>query len=141
MLAGWLADRWGRKWVIIGGVAGMAFVYTSYTISTALTFLIPVQMLRSLAYSSFETPAMLYATELGLRRQRGRLSGLYYTASGVGGIAGSVLGSAAAQVFGLPPMYQGVALVMGAVALTTAWLMPRLRSPTAAEASATAPGT
>lgn len=133
MIAGWMADRWGRKWVIIGGVAGQAFVYTAYTISTALTFLIPVQMIRSLTYSSFETPAMLYATELGLRRQRGRLSGLYYTASGVGGIAGATIGGAAAQLVGLPLMYRGVAIVMGLVALTTAWLMPRLHATPAAE--------
>ncbi|NWG19260.1 MAG: MFS transporter [Chloroflexi bacterium] len=140
MIAGWLADRWGRKWVIIGGVTGMAFVYTAYTLSTTLAWLIPVQMIRSLAYSAFETPAMLYATELGLRRQRGRLSGLYYTASGVGGIAGAALGGAAAQLSGLPPMYRSVALVMGAVALATAWLMPRLRAPSTTEAPAPVPG-
>lgn len=142
MIAGWMADRWGRKWVIIGGVTGQALVYTAYTISTALTWLVPVQMIRSLTYSSFETPAMLYATELGLRRQRGRLSGIYYTASGIGGIAGASIGGAVAQMLGLPLMYRGVALIMGIVALSTAWLMPRLRStPAQEEAPATAPGT
>jgi MFS family permease len=127
MLAGVLAERYGRKWVIIGGVATMACVYVAYTLSTALAWLVVVQLVRSLAYSCFETPAMLYATELGLRQQRGRMAGLYHTATGVGGIVGSVIGGAAAAQFGLPAMFRGAALMMLLVALAAALLMPRQR--------------
>ncbi|HWQ15179.1 MAG TPA: MFS transporter, partial [Roseiflexaceae bacterium] len=127
MLAGYLAERFGRKWVIVGGVAGMACVYLAYTVSTALPWLVGVQVVRSLAYSCFETPALLYATELGLRQQRGRMAGLYHTATGLGGISGSVAGGAVAQQVGLPAMFRGVAALMLAVALAAAVAMPRLR--------------
>jgi MFS family permease len=127
MLAGVLAERYGRKWVIIGGVAAMACVYVAYTMSTVLAWLVLVQLVRSLAYSCFETPAMLYATELGLRQQRGRMAGLYNTATGVGGIVGSIIGGAAAAQFGLPAMFRGAALMMLLVALVAALLMPRQR--------------
>ncbi len=66
------------------------------------------QLCRALAYACFEATALLYATELGLRRQRGRLVGLYYSASGMGGIAGSAAGGAAAQVVGMTRMFLGV---------------------------------
>ncbi len=129
VLAGYLADRWGRKWVMLIGVLGMSFIYTAYTISTALIWLIPIQMFRSFTYSCFETPALLYATELGLRKQRGRLAGLYQSASGFGGISGSVIGGTTAQQFGMVSMYRGVVMVMVAVALIVAKTMPRLRAP------------
>ena len=127
MLAGYLADRFSRKWVIIGGVSGMACVYLAYTVSTALAWLIPVQMVRSLAYSCFEAPALLYATELGLRERRGRMAGLYNTVTGAGGVSGSAVGGAVAQQIGMPAMFRGVALLMLAVALAAALVMPRLR--------------
>ncbi|MEN9937640.1 MAG: hypothetical protein RLZZ387_4219 [Chloroflexota bacterium] len=127
MLAGYLAERYGRKWVIVGGVAGMACVFAAYTASTALPWLVAVQLVRSMAYSCFETPALLYATELGLRERRGRMAGLYNTATGLGGISGSVAGGAAARQLGLPAMFQGVALLMLGAALAAALAMPRLR--------------
>lgn len=127
MLAGYMADRWGRKWVILTGVALMAGVYVSYTFATALYWFIAIQVVRSIAYSCFEAPALLYATELGLRRQRGRLAGLYHSASGVGGITGSSLGGLVAREVGLSPMYRGVAFVMLAVVIVVARVMPRLR--------------
>jgi MFS family permease len=128
MLAGYLADRFSRKWVIIFGVAGMACVYIAYTISTDLAWLIPVQVLRSLSYSCFEAPALLYATELGLRQRRGRMAGLYNTVTGVGGVVGAVAGGAAATQVGLPVMFRGAAVIMLCVVFVVALVMPRLRA-------------
>jgi MFS family permease len=139
LLAGYLADRLGRKWVILAGVSIMACVYTAYTFAPAFVWFIPIQIVRSFAYSSFEAPALLYATELGLRQRRGRLAGLYYSASGLGGVAGSLLGAAAAQAFGMTTMYRSVALGMVAVALVVALVMPRLRSSRAPVTTPAAP--
>jgi MFS family permease len=86
-----------------------------------------VQLLRAFAYSCFEAPALLYATELGLRQQRGRLAGLYYSAGSMGGIAGSIAGGAVAQLIGLPLMFRSVAVLVLAVALVMSRVMPRLR--------------
>lgn len=124
-MAGMLADKIGRKWVIIIGTAGMAFVYSAYTLATGFLWFIPIQMVRSFTYSCYETPALLYATSLGLRQQRGRLAGLYYTASGIGGVIGSVVGGAFAQAYGMVPMFYGASIVLLVAAAVAAVVMPR----------------
>jgi len=65
--------------------------------------------------------------ELGLRERRGRMAGLYNTVTGAGGVSGSAVGGAVAQQIGMPAMFRGVALLMLAVALAAALVMPRLR--------------
>ena len=75
-----------------------------------------------------EAPALLYATELGLRRQRGRLAGLFYSAGSLGAIAGSIAGGVIAQWVGLSNMFRMAVVLMLAVALVIGKVMPRLRS-------------
>ncbi|MDQ5854518.1 MAG: MFS transporter [Chloroflexota bacterium] len=128
ILAGHLADLWGRKRVLLTGVLCMACVFLWYTVSTALIWLVAVQLFRSFAYACFEAPALLLATELGLRRQRGRLASFYYSASGVGGIAGPVVGGAIAQEIGLAPMYRGVAALMIIGVVVAGRGLPGIRS-------------
>jgi MFS family permease len=120
-LAGALADRFGRMRVIVGGTIAMACVYLAYTASAALLWLVAVQLFRSLAYASYETPALTLATELGVRAQRGRTVGLYQTVSSAAGIAGAVAGGALAEALGLPQMFRLVALLMLVVAIGAAW--------------------
>jgi MFS family permease len=129
LLAGHLSDRWGRKWVMLVGMTLMSGVFLAYTLSPVFAWLVGAQMVRSLAYACFEAPSLLYATELGLRKQRGRLAGMYYSASGVGSILGSAVGGATAQQIGMPLMFQGVVAVMLATVVIAARVMPRLRPP------------
>jgi MFS family permease len=90
----------------------MTGVFLGYTISTALVWIIAIQMIRSIAYSCYEAPSLLYATELGVRQQRGRLASLYYAIGGLGSVAGSLVGGTLAEKFGLVPMYRGVVIFM-----------------------------
>jgi MFS family permease len=129
LLAGFLADRWGRKWVMLLGMTAMSGVFLAYTLSASLAWFVAVQLVRSLAYACFEAPSLLYATELGLRQRRGRLAGLYYSASGVGSALGSAVGGGAAQQFGVPLMFRGVVAIMLATVAIIARVMPRLRPP------------
>jgi MFS family permease len=130
LLAGYLSDRWGRKWVMLLGMGLMSCVFLAYTLSPVFAWLVGAQVVRSLAYACFEAPSLLYATELGLRQQRGRLAGLYYSASGVGSILGSALGGVVAKQIGMPLMFQGVVVLMLLTVLIGARVMPRLRPPT-----------
>lgn len=117
ILAGYLAERWGPKRVLITGMLTMAAIFMGYTMSTVLIWFVAIQIIRSFAYSCYETPALLYTTALGLRRQRGRLASFYYAAGGLGGIAGSIAGGALAQQIGLAGMFRVVVGVMVAGAV------------------------
>lgn len=115
VLAGYLSDRWGSKRVIGFGIAGMGLLFVGYTFASGLSLLIPMQLVRSVAYSCYSAAAMLYATEMGLRKQRGRMAGLQGTASSLGGIAGSVAGGGMSEFLGLETMLRAVGGLMALV--------------------------
>lgn len=91
MLAGFLADRWGRRPLLMAGLIGQGSIYMLYQLLAPGWGIVPLQMVRSLTYSSYETPALLVATELGLRQRRGRLAGMYHTIAALGGVIGSAV--------------------------------------------------
>jgi MFS family permease len=135
ILAGYLTDRWGPRRVLITGILCMAGVFFGYTLVRILAGFVLVQMVRSFAYACFEAPALVYTTELGLRRQRGRLASFYYSAGGLGGITGSIAGGAVAQRIGLPAMFRVVVGLMLLGAFAGGRLMSQSSVRPAAESS------
>jgi len=104
ILAGWLSDRVGRLPMLAFGFILWALVFSGYLVIPMLPWIILVQLTRGFAYSAYTATAMTYATEVRSRKARGRASGLYSSAGGLGSILGAVAGGSLVQWLGFKPM-------------------------------------
>jgi predicted MFS family arabinose efflux permease len=124
VLAGYLCERWGSHRLVALGLVGMGLVFVGYTQAQSIAALIPIQLFRSFAFSSYSAAAMLYATRMGLRRQRGRMAGLHASASSLGGISGAVTGGGLSSRFGLGQMIAGVGAFIALLGLGSMAIIP-----------------
>lgn len=114
ILAGWLSDRIGRLPMLSLGFAAWSLVFAGYIAAPMMPWIIGVQLLRGFAYSAFTATAMAYAAEVRGRDQRGRVSGLYSSAGGLGSILGGAVGGTLTQLLGFRAMFGvNAALILG----------------------------
>jgi MFS family permease len=123
-LAGILADRWGRRPLLMSGLIGQGLVYALYRLVAPTWGIVPLQMFRSLSFSSYETPALLVATELGLRQRRGRYAGLYHTVAALGGVVGASVGGFIVGAWDYATSFTIAGGLMIVVSLTVARKLP-----------------
>jgi MFS family permease len=105
ILAGWLSDRVGRLPMLSMGFLAWCLVFAGYIVTPVMPWIVMVQLLRGFAYSAFTATAMAYAAEVRGRDQRGRVSGLYSSAGGLGSILGASVGGALTQALGFRAMF------------------------------------
>jgi SET family sugar efflux transporter-like MFS transporter len=98
ILSGWLSDRIGRLPMLSLGFVAWTVVFSGYVFVPVMPWMVLIQLTRGFAYSAFTATAMTYATEVRPKAQRGQVSGLYSSASGVGLILGSSLGGTLTQL-------------------------------------------
>lgn len=127
-IAGLLADRWGRRPLLMAGLTGQAGIYMLYQIVAPTWGIVPLQMIRSLTFSSYETPALLVATEMGLRQRRGRLAGMYHTIAALGGVVGATVGGQLVAWHGYTFSFMVAGIWMMFVAWFIASRLPRQSS-------------
>ncbi len=114
ILAGWLSDRIGRLSMLSASFVAWALVFLGYILAPGMPWIIAIQLLRGFAYSGFTATAMIYAAEARGKEERGRVSGLYNTAGGLGSILGASVGGFLVQ-FGSFRLMIGMnmALILG----------------------------
>ncbi len=117
IVAGWLSDRVGRLPMLSLGFVAWAVVFLGYIVVPGMPWIVAIQLVRGFAYSAFTATAMTYATEVRARAQRGRASGLYESAGGLGSILGSSLGGSLTQFTSFRTMIGTNALVISAGAV------------------------
>jgi MFS family permease len=94
-----------------------------------MPWIVLVQLTRGFAYSAFTATAMTYATEVRARAQRGRVSGLYSSAGGIGSILGSSMGGILTQLTNFRTMIGTNAALIFAGAVYLAAVAVRRRKP------------
>jgi len=117
IVAGWLSDRVGRLPMLSLGFLTWAVVFLGYVAIPMMPWIMLIQLTRGFAYSAYTATAMTYATEVRSQAERGRASGLFNSAGGLGMILGAVVGGVLAETLGFAPMILIAAGVIFAGAL------------------------
>ncbi|MEA3345954.1 MAG: MFS transporter [Chloroflexota bacterium] len=119
IVAGWMSDRLGRLPMLSLGFLAWTAVFLGYVLGPMMPWIVMVQLTRGFAYSAYTATAMTYATEVRSKAKRGRASGLFNSAGGLGMILGSTAGGTLAQTLGFVPMILSAAglIFAGAVYL------------------------
>ncbi len=116
--SGLASDRVGRIPLLVAGSLGIAGVLVGYLLLARLFLgLLGIQLLRGVAFASYTATAMVFAAEWGPKESRGRNTGLFHAASGLGQVAGTFLGGTLAQHLAFGWLYgicAGLALGAGA---------------------------
>lgn len=121
VLTGRLSDRVGRLPMLGVGFLAWTLVFCGYVFVPQMPWILIIQLGRGFAYAAFTAAALTYAAEARSKAQRGWVSGLYSSSSGIGSILGSFAGGAQAQFAGFQAMILTNAALFfgGAVYLAT----------------------
>lgn len=134
-LAGKLADRYGRRPLLVWMYIISAVRMLCYSVIRTPALLIPVQLLQFGSFGIAEAVGSVYIAELADDRDRATAVTCFYTAHAIGALAASMIGGMIAARFGFASMYQAFAIIMFAAAALF-WLFAE-RPQSAVEASGT----
>ena len=104
IVAGWMSDRLGRLPMLSLGFLAWTAVFLGYVVVPMMPWMVLIQLTRGFAYSAYTATAMTYATEVRSQAERGRASGMFNSAGGLGMILGSTVGGTLTQAWGFVPM-------------------------------------
>ncbi len=117
-VAGVASDALGRAPILFAGGAFATVVHIGYvTLAAVVPALLIIQVIRGFAFGSFTTTGMTFAAEWGSQQRRGRNSGAYNAANGMGGLIGTFLGGTIVQILGFQSLYTVCALLAGGSAV------------------------
>jgi predicted MFS family arabinose efflux permease len=123
LVFGPLSDRYGRKTVLVPGIAVMAVATAGLAVAPSLTAVGLLRVLQGFAAGCFSPAALAYLSEALPQRSRTIAIGAVSTAYLVAGIAGQVYASAVAIAWGWRWVFGAAAAALGATVLVLAALL------------------
>jgi MFS family permease len=119
--AGWLADRWGRRPLIVGSLLVYALLFPLYALPMPVELLVGLRFVHALAGGAYIPVAMALAADLAPPAARGRVFTRLRASDTVGLLVGPALGGAVAGI-----RLEYVFLAGAVICLAAALLLLRL---------------
>ena len=135
---GWLADRSGKRLLMLGGLLATAIVVPMPLVFTGVPALVLARALAGLATAAYDPAARAYILDATVPEERGAAFGLYGSAAMGGLLLGPAIGAIGAAMGGgyvFPFVFCSVAVLAAAALLAaTTFRRPVPRHATAGEA-------
>lgn len=80
LFAGWIIDKWGRKWVIISGCTIFTFAPLLYGFVNSVNGLIAARMMLGIGLSLFTTAGLTVVTDITEKSRWGEATGFFLSA-------------------------------------------------------------
>jgi MFS family permease len=111
-LWGRLADKWGRKGVLLSSMGLFTMVFLGYALSTYYKYLFFVQVAEGMAWTAMGTSATALLADMVSKTKRGKALGIYNAAWSMGWIIGPTLGGTLSDQLGFKPTFFICAIIM-----------------------------
>lgn len=129
LLGGTLADRIGRRVLVVIAFAGVGVTLVLWSVVPLLPWVLATSFFWGASFAVFTAAAMLYATDMSSRQGRGRSVSVYNLSSRGGSLVGAGLGGGLSQALGIGSMLGIVAVLAFAVAAWAARFLPESQRP------------
>lgn len=124
-LAGWCADRLGRRTMLVGAVLAQSLVSVGAALAPSLGALVAARALQGLASAAILPCVMGLITDLFGEGRRGRALGMWAAANGLGQAVGPPLGGIVASSLGWRAVFAPAIAIGVAAAAGTLRLVPK----------------
>ncbi len=121
-LFGWVADRYGPRWLVLGGMTWMTFFYTLTAVGTPWLAVLAVTI-AGLGSGAFHPSGALIASD-ERRTQRTQATAIFFMAGQLGLFAGPILAGQVLDSAGRPGFLILPLLTLGAIYSGWRWIGP-----------------
>ena len=127
---GSLADRVGRRAVLLGSMVVFALVFSGYALSRTYLHLFPIQVGEGIAWAALGASAVALIADSVPQERRGKAMGIYNTTWNLGWIVGPTLGGFLSDAIGFRTTFAICALIIGGGIVLGGLVLPRTGSRT-----------